>query len=389
MLAGYMTIFAPLSLPFQGQAGPVAWALALSLTAYAVLNLIVLAHTHRFERYITLLLASGILFVPAATWLGGGLLGTSPGITFAFLIPAYAILALGPSKATWWFAVFVGIVVVMLVADPWVREASGPQPYPLQLLGQAINGLVPLTIVFLLLRYTDVRRRVAEARADELLTNAIPKAIAARLRRGESRIADAYPDTTVLFADIAGFTAWAQQTDPARVVSLLDDLFSRLDALAAKHGVEKIKTIGDSYMAAAGAPDARIDHAEACLALAEEMLTEAAQWRTTNEVLLELRIGLASGPVVAGVIGERRILFDLWGGTVNLAARIESSGVPGRIQIAESTYRLLPGGEQARFERRDIDAKGFGLTPAYLLRAASTGRSSWPSTTRSGRARSA
>ena len=125
----------------------------------------------------------------------------------------------------------------------------------MRLLSYIPNVGIPLTIVFLLLRYTDLRRRAAEERSEELLTNAIPTGIAARLKRGEERIAEGYPDVTVLFADIAGFTPWAQQTDPARVVALLDALFSRFDALAADHAVEKIKTIGDSYMAVAGVPE--------------------------------------------------------------------------------------------------------------------------------------
>ncbi len=366
-LAGYATILAPLSLPFQSSGQPIAWPLALGLSVFSVVNLVVLARTHRFDRYVTILLVSGIFFVPAATWLGGGVLGTSPGIAFAFLIPAYAIMALGPGRATWWFAIFVGIVVVMLVVDPIVHDAAGPKPYPLQLLGQAINGLVPLTITFLLLRYTDVRRRIAEARVDELLTNAIPKTIAARLRRGETRIAELYPETTVLFADIAGFTAWAQVNEPARVVALLDELFSLFDALVGALRVEKIKTIGDSYMAVCGAPEPRSDHATVCLTLAQKMLTTIAAWRESHDVELDIRIGLASGPVVAGVIGDRRILFDLWGDTVNLAARMESSGVVGRIQISESTWQRLAAADQLEFEKREVEAKGFGVTHAYLL----------------------
>ena len=367
VLAGYATIFAPLSLPFQSPDQSIAWPLAIGLSLYSAVNLVVLARTQRFERYVTALLASGVFFVPVATWLGGGILGTSSGIGFAFLLPAYAIMALGPARAKWWFAIFVGIVVVMLVVDPTVRNATRPPPYELQLFGQAVNGLVPMTIVFLLLRYTDVRRRIAEARVDELLTNAIPSTIAARLRRGEKRFAEAYPETTVLFADIAGFTAWAQRNDPARVVALLDDLFSRFDALAAARGVEKIKTIGDSYMAVSGAPEPRVDHATASLALAADMLLTVASWRDANDEELGIRIGLASGSVVGGVIGERRILFDLWGDTVNLASRMESAGVAGQIQVSESTWRRLTEADRTKFERRDVDAKGLGLTQAYLM----------------------
>ena len=253
----------------------------------------------------------------------------------------------------------------MAVLDPWVHAAVGPAPYPLVLSDQVINAVAPLTVIFLLLRYLDLRRQAAEARADELLTNAIPASIALRLRHGENRIADFYPETTVLFADIVGFTPWTRQTDPISVVSLLDDLFSRFDALATAHGVEKIKTIGDAYMAVAGAPTPRADHAGSALGLGRDILLAAASLERQDATALEVRIGMASGPVMAGIIGQRRILFDLWGDTVNLAARMESSGVPGRIQCAPATRALL--GEACAFEPRQIEVKGIGRMTAYLV----------------------
>ncbi len=227
------------------------------------------------------------------------------------------------------------------------------------------NTVVPLAIVFLLLLYTDTRRRAAEARVDELLTNAIPASIAVRLKHGERRIAERYPDTTVLFADIAGFTPWAQATVPDRVVELLDDLFTRFDALAATHGLEKIKTIGDAYMAVAGAPLPRADHAVAAVGLALAMLEAVVGWRAEHGIGLQVRVGLASGPVVAGVIGQQRLSFDLWGETVNLAARMESSGAPGRIQVAASTAALVEG--RWALEPRDVDVKGLGPMRTYLV----------------------
>ena len=224
---------------------------------------------------------------------------------------------------------------------------------------------MPLGITFALLHYTDVRRRDAEARSEELLTNAIPVAIAARLKRGEERIADAYPETSVLFADIAGFTPWAKSADPATVVGMLDDLFTRFDALAEECGIEKIKTIGDAYMAVAGAPLPRPDHAEVALRMGVGMLTAVEGWRRDRGLALQMRIGIASGPVVAGIIGERRILFDLWGDTVNTASRMESSGVPGRIQVAASTYQLTRNHHE--FEAREVEIKGLGRMTTYLL----------------------
>ena len=149
------------------------------------------------------------------------------------------------------------------------------------------------------------------------------------------------------------------------MVALLDDLFTRFDELAVEHGVEKIKTIGDSYMAVAGAPNARPDHADAALHMAQAMLAAFAEWRAAHAPELEMRIGLASGAVVAGVIGQKRILFDLWGDTVNLASRMESSGVPGRIQVAPSTWQLLR--EKVAFQEREpMEIKGLGPMATYL-----------------------
>jgi guanylate cyclase len=296
----------------------------------------------------------------------GGLGGSSAAIVFAFLGPVFALLALGPRRATAWFVAFLAVVIGVILVDPVVSSRIPPQPYPLRLIWYAANLFVPLGITFALLRYTDVRRRSAEARSEELLTNAIPAAIAVRLKRGEGRIAESYPDTTVLFADLAGFTPWARETDPGRVVGFLDGLFTRFDELAAESGVEKIKTIGDAYMAVAGAPEPRSDHAQATTRLARGMLTALAEAGERFEVPLELRIGLASGPVVGGVIGDRRILFDLWGDTVNTAARMQSSGIPGRIQVAGSTRELL--GDGWSFEEREpVDVKGLGSMTTYLL----------------------
>jgi class 3 adenylate cyclase len=225
---------------------------------------------------------------------------------------------------------------------------------------------VPLGITFALLRYTDVRRRRAEARSQALLTNAIPRPIAARLQRGEERIAESYPETTVLFADLVGFTPWARRTDPSAVVGFLDELFTRFDQLAAEAGLEKIKTVGDEYMAVGGAPEARDDHAPAAIGLARGMLAAVAEAGERVGEPFQLRIGLASGPVVGGVIGRQRILFDLWGDTVNTAARMQSSGVPGRIQLAQSTRSLL-GDAYAVEEQEPVEIKGLGTMTTYLL----------------------
>jgi guanylate cyclase len=364
--AGFLTILAPLTLPLQAPGQPVAWVIGVALSAFSVANLIVLAHSGRFERFVIALISAGVVFVPMAGFLAGGITGSSTGLVWAFLIPAYAILALGPHRGTRWFVAYLALVALMVMLDPLALAWAGPAPYSLQVFGQVQNTVIPLTITFLLLRYADIRRLTAEARVDELLTNAIPSSIASRLRHGERRIADAYPATTVLFADIVGFTPWAQRTPPERVVEVLDSMFSVFDELTERHGLEKIKTIGDAYMAVAGAPEPRTDHASEAVAVGRAMIVAMADLRARLGVDLEIRIGMASGPVVGGVIGERRLLFDLWGDTVNLASRLESSGIPGRIQVAASTRALLA--DSVEVEAREVDVKGLGHLVAYLVR---------------------
>ena len=368
--AGFITVFAPLTLPLQSPASGLGWVMALGLSLYSAANLVVLARTKRFERFVVALIATGPVFVFTTNILAGGITTNSAGFVWAFLVPAYALLALGPRRATPWFLAFLASLLLAVALDPLIRGRFEPPPYLIQIIFYAQNIGVPLTITFLLLRYTDMRRRAAEARSDELLTNAIPRSIATRLRRGESRIAESYPDTTIVFIDVVAFTPWASATDPARVVSLLDDLFTRLDAITEDHGLEKVKTVGDAYMAVAGAPEPRPDHAERAVRFARSALDEVADWRRSNGLELEVRIGMASGPVVGGVIGTRRILFDLWGATVNTAARMESSGVAGRAQLDGSTRDRL--GNTEPFEERTIDVKGIGPMTTYLLGEAAT-----------------
>jgi adenylate cyclase len=365
VVAGLATIVAPLGLPLLVNGAAIGWVLAVALSISSVANLVLLARTKRFERYVYFLVGCGPVFVILANTLGGGVTSGGGALVWAFLSPAYALLALGPRRATPWFVVFLATLGIAVAIDPWVRDHFAKPPYAIQIVFYAQNIGVPLAITFFLLRHTDLRRRAAEARSDELLTNAIPAAIATRLKHGEERIAESYPATSVVFADIVGFTPWAQRTDPARVVSLLDDLFTRFDAVAAGLGVEKIKTVGDAYMAAAGAPLPRADHAGAVVDFGKGLLTEVEAWRRANDVDLQIRIGIASGPVVGGVIGRRRILFDLWGDTVNTAARMESTGVAGRIQIAGSTRTLLNAGDA--FEERQVEVKGLGSMTTYLV----------------------
>ncbi|MFL6452098.1 MAG: adenylate/guanylate cyclase domain-containing protein [Bryobacteraceae bacterium] len=216
-----------------------------------------------------------------------------------------------------------------------------------------------------------IQERTAElARKNEeserLLLNILPASIADRLKRGDRIIADACSATSILFADIVGFTDLSSRMPASEVVELLSDLISEFDRLAEKHGVQKIKTIGDAYMAVAGLPDARPDHADAAIRLAMDMLDAVARRKTRDGRSLQLRIGINSGPVVAGVIGTHKFAYDIWGDAVNTASRMESHGEPGRVQVTEATYDLLK--DEYAFESRGaIFVKGKGLMSTYLL----------------------
>ena len=366
VLAGYILVVLPLQLPLLAQGVATGWFVAVGMPLVSAANLALLARTRNFQRYVLVLVVMVLAFPAMVEVSLGGLGGSSAAIVFAFLGPVLALLALGPQRATAWFVAYLLVVAGVILVDPILSSRIEPQPYPLRLIWYAANLSVPLALTFAMLRYTDIRRRRAEQRSEELLTNAIPATIAARLKRGEKRIAERYADTTVLFADLVGFTPWAAQTDPAEVVDFLDSIFSRFDDLAAAHGVEKIKTIGDSYMAVAGAPEPRQDHALLAISFARAMLAAVEEAQRRSGVPLALRVGLASGAVVAGVIGQRRILFDLWGNTVNIASRMEASGVPGRIHLAKSTRDLLP--ENWSFdERQSVDVKGVGRMTTYVL----------------------
>jgi adenylate cyclase len=198
------------------------------------------------------------------------------------------------------------------------------------------------------------------------LLNILPAPIADQLRHGPTTIAESQPDVTILFADIVGFTPLAEGIGPGAVVDLLNDVFSTLDDLADAAGLEKIKTVGDAYMVAGGIPTPRPDHLAAVLGMALLMGKAVARVGDPHGQALQLRIGIDSGPVVAGVIGRRKFSYDLWGDTVNSASRMESHGVPGRIQVTERVARA--GQHQFEFEARGrIDVKGKGSMCTYLL----------------------
>ena len=209
-------------------------------------------------------------------------------------------------------------------------------------------------------------------RAESLLLNILPSPIAERLKESRDVIADGFPDATVLFADLVGFTEFSGRIPPDELVRTLNEVFSRFDTLAERLGLEKIKTIGDAYMVAGGLPTPRDDHAEAMADMALGMQDEIASLNAERSTSFQMRVGMNSGPVVAGVIGLKKFIYDVWGDTVNIASRMESHGMEGSIQVSEECYRRLRG-RYVFEERGTIQVKGRGEMRTYILKGRAPG----------------
>ena len=208
--------------------------------------------------------------------------------------------------------------------------------------------------------------RAEQEKSERLLLNILPETIADRLKQGQSNIADGFTEVTILFADIVGFTEISSRTSPQELVELLNKIFSAFDYLTDRYGLEKIKTIGDSYMVAGGLPVSCANHAESIAEMALEMQQEIMQFTDESGQPLQIRIGINTGPVVAGVIGTKKFIYDLWGDAVNTASRMESQGLPGKIQVSDSTYQLLCD-KYVLDGRRTIEIKGKGEMTTYFL----------------------
>jgi len=346
---------------------PLAYQLASGASLYTF------ARTRGFQLFRVSQLLMSLLLPFALQWSLGGFAASSAVALWAFTCPVGALLFVGARQAVPWFVAFAALVAFSGAIDPTLSAGAPEIPQGVEVSFFVLNFLGVTTTTYVLLQYF-VRAReralaeleVERAKSERLLLNVLPASVADRLKESDEVIADGFGSATVLFADIAGFTPLAQDLAPADAVVMLDRVFAAWDGLAERHGVEKIKTIGDAYMAAAGLPAPREDHAEAIADLALEMGAEAVRCAGEGGVPLEVRIGIDTGPVVAGVIGRAKFTYDLWGDTVNTASRMESHGLPGAIQVTERVYERLRDRYELR-RRGTIEVKGKGPMTTYLL----------------------
>lgn len=301
--------------------------------------------------------------------------GTDSGLQFYYLVAAsLVVLVLGIERIVM-SAVVVGIGLAACIAIeltvPGDRDLGPPGMMTVGFILSAVSATVMVfATVWYALRETDRAERAMEdeyQRSERLLTNILPASVAQRLKDpAHAVIADGYDDASILFADIAGYTKRASDTSPGDLVRFLDRLYTDLDALVDRHGLEKIKTSGDSYMVVSGVPRPRPDHVEALACLALDMAEAVADLRDPLGRAVPLRIGLACGPVVAGVVGSRKFFYDVWGDAVNVAARMETTDVEGRIQLPHNMYERLAHSFLLE-ERGDVDVKGKGVIHTWYL----------------------
>jgi adenylate cyclase len=317
-------------------------AVALTPWAYvagSIISLAVFARNRNFG-FLRTTQFTLILVAPAAgAIMLGGLDESSTVLVWSFFAPLGAVAFDRPRRAWPWFAAFVVTVLLVVVLSEVVRPNGSNLPNGFVRTLDVLNIIAVSFVTTMLLVIFARGRETAQARVEALLVNVLPEEIADRLQTEPNRIADDFDDASILFADVVDFTPLASRLGAREVVGMLDRLFSAFDELVDRYEVEKIKTIGDCYMVAAGVPCPRPDHAQALAGLALEMKDCARTCLPDSD--LRLRIGISSGPVVAGVIGRRRFLYDLWGDTVNMASRMESQGISDEIQITRPTWELL------------------------------------------------
>ena len=350
---------------------PWGWTAAV-YAAISIGSILLFARNRDFELLLRIQLVD-IMLAPTVSMIPIGGIVSAGGVgIWGILAPLGALIFQGARSGVRWFivyiAIFLGSGIAGLLLAP---EKTLPEWFSnlMTVLNITVGGSLIFTILALFAQQREEALqdvKVEHERAERLLLNILPGSIAERLKGNPHTIADQFTAASVLFADVVDFTPRTKDLPPAEVVGILDKLFGEFDALAERHGLEKIKTIGDAYMVASGVPDPRPDHARALALLGLDMVAAVAAGGACADLGLQIRIGINSGPVVAGVIGRKKFLYDLWGDAVNTASRMESQGTANRVQVTEATYELLR--DEFEFESRGtISIKGKGDMPTWYV----------------------
>lgn len=343
---------------------PLSAAIPAIYTAAAPVNTLLFSWTrnlgfYRFTQLLMFLVLPWLLMMTL-----GGFRDSSVVVIWAALCPLASLLIEDLRDTLLWILGFVALLAISAILQPYLVPAGLPEAFVNWFF--VLNVGAVIAIAFVLLYYFVGQRNFFQERSEMLLQNILPREISEALKSEQKTIAAQHDSASILFADVVGFTPMAAKMTPLALVELLNEVFLCFDGLVEKHGLEKIKTIGDCYMVASGVPRARADHATVMVQLALDMRAAVAE-RTFGGRKLAFRIGINSGPVVAGVIGRKKFIYDLWGEAVNLASRMESHGFGGAIQITRNTYDLV------RYEYQcdamgTIDVKGAERTEIWHVR---------------------
>jgi guanylate cyclase len=367
MILGYGLLFLCLHEPAAG------WSLICG-SVLMFLGMVAFSRSRNFAFYNIYWLFITNMSAFVATVCLGGFQRDGLFTFWGIVTPLIATITNKPKYAVGWFLAYALEIVVMTVGEPLLRHANNLTPSTTLILS-AINlicfsGFVLCIVLFFVLKQDFLLKLVREekARSEALLLNILPKEIADRLKNEQRLIADGYPNVSILFADIVGFTPLSEKMQPIELVALLNEVFSYFDSLVEEYGLEKIKTIGDCYMVAAGVPRQRADHAQVLTRMALR-IQEQMQTRTFGQShRLLFRIGINSGPAVAGVIGHKKFIYDLWGDAVNTASRMESHGSAGTVQITQATHDLIAKDFVCE-ARGSIPIKGKGEMSVWIVKA--------------------
>ena len=333
------------------------------LITFAIIGCVL---TKRYRAFVKLQLILIFMLPFALHYELGGVMASGVVMVWGFLAPLGSALFQSARAAAYWMIVFCGSFLTFIALDDHFSQHAIEFSPSVTIGFFTMNLLGALGIVFIACRFFVSLYETEFQRSEDLLANILPSSVAKRLKQGESTIVDGFQSVTILFADLVGFTKACAGAEPNEVLQLLNEIFSIFDDLVEKYDLEKIKTIGDAYMVVGGLPVARDFHAQDVARLALEMLEAIEQVNIEAAHPLELRIGIHTGPAIAGVIGVKKFAYDVWGDAVNTASRMESHGEPGKIQVSEETYDLIQN--HFVFESRgSIEVKGKGMMNLYFL----------------------